>query len=605
MDTREKWYKKSRVLAFIVFMFAFLIYSNTLDHGFAGDDPILLSKNGYVQKGIHGIKDIFTSTLTQGYTGVRDTGYRPVPLAMFAMEKELFGGSAPAHHWIQVLLYALGCVLTFFFLKRILHSFGIWPVIVTILLFTVHPIHTEVVANIKSRDEIMGFIGGIGALFCLLKYTDTHQLKYLILSIVSFTVALFSKESALTIAGLIPLTLYYFTPLRPKRILLLTLLFLPSIVLFFVVRTLVVGNAQMDLTVTINSLMAAQSLPQRIATSLMILSKYLGLLLIPYPLSMDYSYNQIPCVGFWHWKVWIAVFFITAAVYVIFRTVRKKEPLGYGFLFWGITFSMTCNVFLLIGTTMAERLLFMPSLGFCLVLAMLLFYLKTKWPLYAPKVIHVYLCIIILVYAYLTYGRNPDWKSNPILISKTLKTAPNSTRIQELVGSLYYDLAAEEKSENKRAEYISQSINHLKRSIDIYEQNPLAHYLLGFSYKLGEQYDQAIQAFSRSCQLDSTVYRAWLNLGISYSRVQHYVDALESYQHALRLNPNDVLLLYNIGFAYRKSGDFYHAVHYFENALEKNPEDAEVLSQLVKIYRDDLHDMDKALYYNGMIKRKN
>ena len=154
MDAHDRWYERGHVLAFVVFLSAFLIYSNTLDHDFAGDDPLFMSKNVYVQKGIHGIQDIFTTTLTQGYTGEKDTGYRPVPLAMFALEKELLGGRAPAHHWVHVLLYSLGCVLTFFFLKRILKSFGIWPVMVTMLLFIVHPIHTEVVADYKSRMEL-------------------------------------------------------------------------------------------------------------------------------------------------------------------------------------------------------------------------------------------------------------------------------------------------------------------------------------------------------------------------------------------------------------------------------------------------------------------
>lgn len=158
----KKWQENNVLMGTVFFCLAFLIYSNTLNNEFAGDDPLVVSKNQYVQKGFGGIKDIFTTTLTEEYTGVKDFGYRPVPLAMFAIEKDIIEENSIGHHWMQVLLYGLSCVITFLILQRMLKSLGQWPIITATLRFIVHPIHTEVVANIKSRDEILGFIGVIG-----------------------------------------------------------------------------------------------------------------------------------------------------------------------------------------------------------------------------------------------------------------------------------------------------------------------------------------------------------------------------------------------------------------------------------------------------------
>src|SRR5207253_2771063 len=134
---------------------AFLVYCNTLRfHEYVLDDQIYTTKNSYVQKGISAFKDLVTKNSLGGYTEVEmPPDYRPLAIIDFAMEKTFFGNSPRANHFFNVLFYALLCVVVFGFCKRIFSGYPVYLAAIVTALFVLHPIHTEVVANIKSRDE--------------------------------------------------------------------------------------------------------------------------------------------------------------------------------------------------------------------------------------------------------------------------------------------------------------------------------------------------------------------------------------------------------------------------------------------------------------------
>ncbi len=122
-----------------------------------------------------------------------------------------------ASHTVNILLFALTACFLFMFLVRIFPVgdargwkllFNV-PVIAT-LLFIAHPIHVEAIANIKGRDEIMTFLGSLMALYYTIRWMDTRKWKYLVITFLTFLAGAFSKENALTVLILIPLTIYFF-----------------------------------------------------------------------------------------------------------------------------------------------------------------------------------------------------------------------------------------------------------------------------------------------------------------------------------------------------------------------------------------------------------
>ncbi|MEZ5054780.1 MAG: hypothetical protein R2807_08505 [Chitinophagales bacterium] len=151
----EKWFY------FILILLAFVLYGNTIFNEYSLDDRLIVTENPYVQNGLAGIDDIFKSNYFQSKDVTLDK--RPVTVSTFAIEYQFFGANPHVSHFINVLLYALLLIVLFQTLKRVfkldtLHY--LLPFLATIL-YAVHPIHTEVVASLKNRDELLVMLFGL------------------------------------------------------------------------------------------------------------------------------------------------------------------------------------------------------------------------------------------------------------------------------------------------------------------------------------------------------------------------------------------------------------------------------------------------------------
>jgi hypothetical protein len=163
-----------------IFSFAFLLYSNTINHDYALDDTGAIQQNLNVKKGITGIPDILKMDLWE-QSEVRLGYYRPLSLITFAIEYEFFQNAPHVHHFTNVLFFATSCVILFLVMHALLgnvHQFI--PLCVT-LLFAAHPIHTEVVANIKSRDEILSFLFVFTSILFFILFLKKNKFIYIIL----------------------------------------------------------------------------------------------------------------------------------------------------------------------------------------------------------------------------------------------------------------------------------------------------------------------------------------------------------------------------------------------------------------------------------------
>ena len=204
--------KKNEIWHYLLFIviLAFALYGNTIQNGYSIDDDFVTTeKNQLVKKGIRGIPEIFATRYSEGQG--QTYGYRPVVKISFAIEYELFGLNPHISHLINILLYALTGIFLFLLLKKILKKYNpLLPFIITIL-FIAHPIHTEVVASLKNRDEILSFLGSIIALYLFIKYTETNKIINITLGVFFYIIALLSKLSTITFLAVIPLTIYYFT----------------------------------------------------------------------------------------------------------------------------------------------------------------------------------------------------------------------------------------------------------------------------------------------------------------------------------------------------------------------------------------------------------
>ena len=188
----------------IMGVFCFLLYSNTIGNDYNLDDELVTIKHRLTSKGISAISEIFASPYYQDEFGY-SYEYRPVTLAVFALEHQFFGDNPHVSHFFNVILFVLCSLLVFIFIRKLFpDSNSFFPVIATIL-FIIHPLHTEVVASIKNRDEILGLLGGLCSAYSLLKFIQSKNVLWFFGMVLFLISGILSKGSVISFVFVLPI----------------------------------------------------------------------------------------------------------------------------------------------------------------------------------------------------------------------------------------------------------------------------------------------------------------------------------------------------------------------------------------------------------------
>ncbi len=588
------------LVALGIFMFVFLLYANTIQHGFVLDDDLVCKKNDFVQEGIGGIKDIFTHSWYYGFAGTEDRYYRPMMLAGFAIEKQFFGNSPTVYHFFNVLEYALGCVFLFFTLRLLFEKKYFLPTVAATLLFAAHPLHTEVVANIKSRDEIYAFLGMLGVIYSIIQYNRKDNITYLIIALLSYFFAILSKEGALSILGLVPLVLYFFTKISFDKIAIQTVFFGLVAAVYFYIRGQIIDPNPTPFETIDNSLFAIDSFWGQRATAIGMLGKYFQLLVFPHPLSFDYSYNTFPELSWTNWKVLASLATSIGLIYLTIIGLRSKNIYSFAILFFAITFAITSNIFFLIGATFAERFMFIPLLGLCIALSFLLkqFFLGEKN--YSPNAFYGIAGVILLLYSAKTITRNAAWESDDTLYETGIITTPNSSRTQSFYGVTHYRKALSETNVNKKKELLDTAVKYLKMSTETYPGFTETYHHLALVYEAQNNNPLAIEAYKNSIETNAEYFPGMTNLGVLYYKLKNYNQAENYLKQSLLLAPNNVVTNRSLGLTYKAMNRYKEAEIYFKNALDAQYNDTH-LFDLVELYKA-MGDIETAIFYDKKIK---
>lgn len=193
-------------------MVCFVLFGQSINNGFNIDDDYVYENHELVQKGIEGIPEIFTARYN-----TRDEqyfGYRPLTIAIYAIEYEIFGNNPHTAHFFNILYYAFCCGLVMYFLSLLLKdkfpTNYLWLSFLISLIFATHAIHTEVVLSLKNREEIISLILGLAASIWALKYFNTKKVIWLLPAIAALALSFLAKESAIVFTILIPLGILFF-----------------------------------------------------------------------------------------------------------------------------------------------------------------------------------------------------------------------------------------------------------------------------------------------------------------------------------------------------------------------------------------------------------
>ena len=597
--------KVPKIIYLVIAAFALILYANTFSHDYALDDDVITRANRHVQSGYDGIPMIFEKGFYHGFNNVNEGSYRPIVLLNMAIEKEIFGNDPRYGHIFNVLFYALAAMILFSLLRNMLKEKSWYLAFIITLLYVAHPIHTEVVANIKSRDEILCFLFIVSSLNLLMLHVEKRKPLFLVGSLLLYFVSLLTKEYGITLMAVIPCMLYMFTNETVNTIVKRTLMFGAVAGLYFIVRSSILDNLAFEegMQVINNSLVGAESYADRLATTVLILGKYLVLLIFPHPLSFDYSFNQIPIVSWASFGAISALLAHLALAYVLYKGVLKKIPIAFGVAFYLFTLIIVSNIFVEIGATMAERFLFTPSLGFVIVLALTLARLigydsetqKRRLPYFAV------MAVIVGVYSFKTVDRNLDWKNNLTLFEADVLAVPNSARAHFSLASTYNTLGGLEKDPVKKTELLNKAIVGLHRSLEIYPEYSAAWYNMGVAYFSGGDEENALAAYQNCLASNPSDKQALNNTGVIYFNRKDYNTAIGYFNRAIRSNPSFPDPYANLGACYHNMGEAENAISYYTQALAFNPGNQMVNGNLAKLY-SSMGNTEKANFYGARVQ---
>ena len=611
-------------LSLALALIAFLLYSNTLKHQFVLDDYSVIKENQLTKGGTASLKEIFSTSYRTGYGNNENNLYRPLTKAMFAIEWQLSPNNPHFHHLINVLMYALVCVLLFIVLLRYT-KINIYILFIVALLFAAHPIHTEVVANIKSRDEISSMLFLLLSLLCIHKYLANNKILLLLSALGCFFLALLSKESAIVYAALAPLFIYFFTETPMKNNIKISGSFVAVGLLYIMLHIKIIGSLGIpNIPVIDNSLLYTSNVIEQKATAIYIMGKYFLLLVFPHPLSCDYSFDTIPIVtSIGNIGFLLALGFHIFLLYYAIKKIKEKHILSFCILFYLGSMVLASNIFMLIGTHLAERLLFFPSIAFCLAVVYLLCKLL-KIDLTDPfkynslfKINSTLLMIvggILLLYSIKTYSRNKDWKSDTYLFGHDLETVPNSAHML-----FYYanNLANKDslnavKSPAEREKRLLTAQKSITKALKLYELFPDAHNVAGRIYYEQKNYEAAFKSYNRAMEMNPGKGMYHNNAGTCLFSIGNYQEAAKAFEKAAEIDKFDTDARCNLGSAYGAMGEaartkgevessnklFMLAIDNFKKAAEIDPNNKSALQFLGITYKNIGDSINGQLYLN-------
>lgn len=590
-EERKKWFVRSgsrtanRYFILVFFLWALILYGNTILNKYAVDDEFV-THNEVVKKGFGAIPGFFKSYYfsQKGNVGTQTSDYRPVVKTTFAIEYALFGEKPGRSHALNIFIYFCLSLTLFYVLKRMLKNYNIlFPFLIT-MVFMAHPVHTEVVASLKNRDEMLAFLGAILALYFLLRFADNRKAIHVVLAALFYVLGYLSKPSILPFLALYPLVFYFFTDLKPKTYLpALIALVVVGVLVHYLPRWLILPEAQRVNSFIENPLYQVHGIWYRLGTGFIGLLFYLRILIYPHPLLYYYGYNQIPLDNLGNiWAILSILIYLGIFIYALIK-LREKHLVSFAILWYLIAIAMYSNILIPVVGIVGERFVFVASLGFCIILVYLIFRIFRTDPknltieFDARAKIIVVLALILIPYTVMTITRNREWRSLLSLYSKDIPYLKNSAKANTqyagyLMNTVFSDpnFLSKGQANKFKSEIILQ---HFRRSLEIYPNQYQTVNDMGSVYLFFERNsDSAVHYLSKATRLKPELIPAWVNLGMAYKEKGDYEKAIECYNTILQKRPGELRAVFALANIYNDMGDFNRALRMNEEIIAKYPQ---------------------------------
>jgi len=471
------------------------VYLNSIFNPLIWDDLSLIKENYLIKN----LKNFFIFFKTDLYKGVNSasTFYRPLQALSYAIIYKIFKLNPVGYHLLNIFLHT-GCAILIFILLRDIYGEKISFFVS--LLWAIHPVNTEAITYISgTADPLFLFFGLLGIYL--------YNKNFKILSYFSFILSLLSKETSVLILPIFFLYQYCSNRLNKNQIknyIIISLIFL----IYFILRQTILNFGKA---------VPEDIFLHRFYTSFKAFLIYISILLFPFILSME---RHIPYIKTFKDIDFIAGFiFFLAFLYFLWRKRDDRKILFGGTLFL-INFIFHSNTIIPLNGNLREHWMYIGSIGFFVYFIILLEKIKKE------KLKIALTIIIFSLYGVRTILRNYDWKDPENFYLKSIKYFPNSPKLWNNLGTVYYEK---------------------------------------------DMYDKAIECFKKSFSISDISIKPLLGLCKSYFMAGNYNEAEKYCQVVLKRNPKDATAYLVLGLIYKKKGDYKRGFEYLLTSIKFDP----------------------------------
>jgi hypothetical protein len=519
---------KNRNVLYIALIIAFSIavYFNALFDGFVYDDGTQVLTNNWITN-IKYVPDIFTSSVAgfdKTLGTVTPNYFRPVMYLFYMLNYYLFGLSPWGFHLTNIIIHAGVSVLVFFIVTFFMGKSEFAPsgssAFLATMLFVAHPVHTEAVTWVASLPELLFSFLSLLAFFLYIRSRDTFNFRYIV-SVILFFLSTLCKETAL----MLPVILFaYDHGFNRKRKMLYGYLkryspYFIAVGCYLVMRVNALGsfapsNNHPELTGY-----------QYFINIFPLFAQYLEKLILPLDLNVFHTLHPISSIL--ELKGALSLLVTAAFIATAVRMEKQNRIVFLGLLFIAVPLLPVLYIPGVGENAFAERYLYFPSIGFIIILAVVI----ARAMIVLPKggIVVTLLCLfVVAAYSVGTIERNKTWANDYLLFSDAVKKSPDAAIPQGMLG---YALAQRQQTD--------EAIKHYNIALSLNPYNPITHNNLGSAYAEKGLFDKAIEEYETSLKLNPTYADTYYNLGMAYF-LQGRIDlALEQLSVAVKLNPSD------------------------------------------------------------------
>ena len=539
----------------LIILIGFLTYANSLKGQFLWDDESLVQFNPYI-KDWSLVPEILTTGL--GSTAKQaGSFYRPAQTISYLVDYSLWRLNVVGYHSVNVGLHILAA-LSLYFLVYIIFRNGKLSLL-TALLFVTHPIHTEAVSYISGRADSLAALFMFLSYILYLRHYQKGGLITLSVMVLCYLLALFSRENSLILPFLV--CFYHFTFKKSVDKKALIVLF-GTLLGYILWRGFIIGMVSVAEGV-------APTFSQRLPGIFVALTNYFRLLLLPFDLHMEYGGILF---SFSEPKSIIGIILLVFLLVFVFRK-REQDPFLFFSTGWFfIALLPSSNLFFPINAYMAEHWLYVPSIGFFLIVARFLVHLsenqKFKGLAFSATI------GLVMFYSVLTIRQNRYWNNGINFYQKMLQYAPDSSRLYNNLAKAYHDAGKND-----------ELIKILKSAIQLQPDNALAHNNLGNAYKELGKYKESEIHYKKAIKIDPQHAGPYYNLSTIYADIlEKKEEAISLLNKAIELSPYFSKSYNKLGLLYLEQGKKDKAIALLEKARELNPDDPEVYHNLGYLY---------------------